>query len=852
MGEEKKYSILGELAKCSGFSIALMTTFNFEIRFFERAVLNLLLAKDVKKISLFVDSGELTSALNSFDIHHNGSHIGRKYMVNPVEMKGAFHPKLILLLGEKKARLFVGSANIKSSGYAINNEIFNFIDYSPDHPEYLDVIVAAINFFQTINDMSYKLDNEVIKEAKEFIYYHRASANGELHLLNNTKTDFLTQISALITEKVTSIDVAVPYYDKELAALQALKDRFPKAKTHLFIQNKLSTFPIDYNKENHVVEHITTFSGFRSNSGSVGIFYHGKVFRFNTENNSFVLYGSANCTQSALTKATCEGGNVECGFFEKGGLNEFDDFFDSIVEDESEKFTSQPMVFEKEKPDVFVYRYGVAKRILELHISYTKRIEDLMITVGSQKLEYSYSNTELIVSIPEELRGMLSDIFEISICYGDKEEILRCWTYSAITLANNRAYRGNDDDLSYFDVNATGDKYLQDRIRVLKADATCLSDLQEQKDVQKYINQIKQEQEGEDGEAEDYIIDFEIPDEYRYAYKQYKNVERIRGIFLQRFFGAYSTRETEQNQVSISLKNTDETVADETPKRRKATSEEKSFENFIKGKVRGMLNDLFVKAVELDHYVSLVQVIIEIFDKYRKQENVEDIFLPDYVVTTKIQFLGKILSKRIETGIKNEEFDGTLICMSFDAILEDYLFLRRLDDQEEAKRYEFLGKNLLIRLEKYYNLRQIYPTYIKKLIRVGTRNALTLGNDASCRYIDELYGYKDYDMLVQYITERYSGAKVYIKGSTLNIDYQTQNIRACLRPDTDVLKEISRYSRNVSRLKYVMISIQSIDGSFDHLESIVHTINIDYNQWKYAEKGRDGMVFTSKTQFIGF
>lgn len=52
--EEKRYSILDELAKCSGYDIALMTTFNFEIGFFERAVLNRLYAKDVKTISLFV------------------------------------------------------------------------------------------------------------------------------------------------------------------------------------------------------------------------------------------------------------------------------------------------------------------------------------------------------------------------------------------------------------------------------------------------------------------------------------------------------------------------------------------------------------------------------------------------------------------------------------------------------------------------------------------------------------------------------------------------------------------------------------------------------------------------------
>ena len=82
--EEQKINIIDELARCSGYDIAIMTTFNFEIDFFERAVLNRLIAKDIKTISVFVDSDELVKALGKFDFKHNGCHMGRKYMVNPV------------------------------------------------------------------------------------------------------------------------------------------------------------------------------------------------------------------------------------------------------------------------------------------------------------------------------------------------------------------------------------------------------------------------------------------------------------------------------------------------------------------------------------------------------------------------------------------------------------------------------------------------------------------------------------------------------------------------------------------------------------------------------------------------
>ncbi len=44
-------------------------------------------------------------------------------------------------------------------------------------------------------------------------------------------------------------------------------------------------------------------------------FYHGKVFRINTENSSYILYGSSNCTLSALAKTYHDGRNIEFNIY---------------------------------------------------------------------------------------------------------------------------------------------------------------------------------------------------------------------------------------------------------------------------------------------------------------------------------------------------------------------------------------------------------------------------------------------------------------------------------------------------------------------------------------------------------
>ena len=110
MGRNDSYSLLDILQKSVGYDIALLTTYNFDIRLFERAILNSLYSNNVRKVSIYIDSEELTKSLQSV----RTCQIGRKYMINPIRINSTFHPKVVLLLGEKKARLIPGHAAVAS------------------------------------------------------------------------------------------------------------------------------------------------------------------------------------------------------------------------------------------------------------------------------------------------------------------------------------------------------------------------------------------------------------------------------------------------------------------------------------------------------------------------------------------------------------------------------------------------------------------------------------------------------------------------------------------------------------------------------------------------------------------
>ena len=374
MAQEKKYKLLEEVARCSGYDIALMTTFNFDIKFFERAILNPLYARGLKKISIFVDAKELNESIK----HVENCHLGRKYMVNPVEMNGSFHPKLVLLLGEKKARLFVGSANLTASGYTTNNEVFNFFDYSSKNQENLDIINAAITFFVEINSLSYKQDSELIREVVNLKYYKRSEQSGDSVLLYNTKVSILEQVAERITQKVKDIKVIVPYYDSKLSALKAIKKTFPDAKTHLYLYKYLNTFPTQIDDRERISDEIEVFEKFNSNTTySSTNFYHGKVFLFRCANADYVLYGSANCTQSALVKIKTDNGNVECDCFERGSKGEFDYFIDNLRISDDDEYTSRPLTYETAPKSCFTFKYGKYDNGMRLHFGFGKKHSDI-------------------------------------------------------------------------------------------------------------------------------------------------------------------------------------------------------------------------------------------------------------------------------------------------------------------------------------------------------------------------------------------------------------------------------------------------------------------------------------------
>ena len=855
MGRNDSYSLLDILQKSVGYDIALLTTYNFDIRLFEQAILNSLFTNNVRKVSVYVDAEELVKSLQSV----RSCQIGRKYMINPIRINSTFHPKVVLLLGKKKARLILGSANITTPGYTTNNEVFNFIDYSDKDPKYLDLIVSAIGFFNSIDNNSDQLDRELIEEAASYPYYHRTRHNEETYYLHNLKDSILSQARQLISDDVQRISIAVPYYDGELSAYKEIQAQFPNAVMQLYIQNHKSTFPVDYNHNNQVVNNIMPFAGFRQGKDNCkNNFYHGKVFLFQSAMNSYVLYGSANCTQAALTKSFAEGGNIECDLFEIGDREEFDYFFENIEIRKDEKLTSQALEYAPSVQPAVVFKYGEVKDDIWLYFLLRNKHEIPTVNLGNAKLYTMIENDELIAIIPSERASSLTDLFDVSLQYSDREEVCRCWTFSKEALKKSREKLTDTGSLKDFDINPGSDRFIEDRRRLLEAELMCLPDILSYREKDAIFTQIKEEAEADEDEVEsssDFVVDIDIPDEYRAAYRQYQYVERIRGVFNRHFFSMNSgcLLPGSKGKIAKSSEGLDaEPIS--TTQARTATTEERSFERFVKRRVKGMLNDQYVAAIGIDHYIALLSVLFEIFYKYNVREKVKDIFQNEYVAQTRAELMGKAMAKDRTKEIKKfDETSAALLEQSYKVIFDNYIYRTKAEDTDEQYRYDQINKKLLMRMQDVYGIRNVFKDDVVAVItgNSNNKNLQQISVSAMVSYIDKLFGYMGMDQLAELIGKVYSQPDISLKGSVFTISALSTNISNCFKPDVPVLQEIKKYSRNVAPIEVVKIIVRPVNAQkTTRISRIEHTIKMTRNSWTCSIVYKDGSRKDERAKYI--
>ncbi len=680
-------------------------------------------------------------------------------------------------------------------------------------------------------------------------YNRKASLNDTVWFLENTEESILRQAAAVIKEEIRSIKIAVPYYDNSLSALKPVREFFPRAHIRLYLQHGKSTFPENLHKDYY--NDINVFETVHAPGNENSHFYHGKVFLLKGVETSYILFGSSNCTMSALTKSKAEEGNVEANLLIRGLPEDFDYYFEQFPVAEGKNPESQIVTYASEEKTNYFFKYGVAEKNLILHIGFLRESNPVFL-LQNEKLHWKKVDDEIVIQTDAE---NVDSIFDITVRYENCEEIIRCWYINRELLELNRISMSGENKLQDAEDFGIGEKFLPDYERLLKEMDSCKADfLNTRQLIAPILNQNglqENEEEPDPKSEEDFVIHVDLSDEDYAAYSKFKMIETIRGRVISRylssppiFYQALTHQLTEKHEKT-------EAYIEEEPKRRRATSEEKLFERFVKRCVRGMLDEEFAQMTDINQYFGLIAVVFEILEKYNRKEKVEGIFPDEYVINTRCALLTLFLKKPVLEWENKDKLLEKILAI----ILDNNLIIQTFDSVEKQGTYDQKNRRLLLSTDNLFSIRETFQNHIK----IEPEWVLTEKDQKAMKraisHMENLFGYKTLNQIQDMLRKNQGKASALVYNNIKKriwIVVLTDNPGKHQKPDTTIIRAIDRYSLHVNKVKTVVFEFKKQHyKTTDSVIRVQHTIDLERRNWSYfIEDGNNNKKYFSSSFLV--
>jgi hypothetical protein len=216
---------------------------------------------------------------------------------------GAFHPKLVVITGERSATVAVGSGNLTLGGWHENAELWTILRGDAE---------GALGTFHQLAAWLRGLPRQVRFSARvEDALGRVADALDRLpatdpgpRLVSSLERPIIDQLPA---GPVDTLTVATPFLDEQAHAVDALAERLSPQRLEVLVQLGIGVFAGEalaqvLARQQGVALPIDTSR-----------YHHGKLFEWASAGRRFALTGSPNASAAALLLAMADGGNCELG-----------------------------------------------------------------------------------------------------------------------------------------------------------------------------------------------------------------------------------------------------------------------------------------------------------------------------------------------------------------------------------------------------------------------------------------------------------------------------------------------------------------------------------------------------------
>ncbi len=322
----KKLSRLSALW-AKGYHSSIMTTYSVDLAFYEHAIHSSLRRGRVKTELLLADATMLGQALSARP--GEVRRVGQAYAIQPISIRGAFHPKVHLRLGKASAWLDVGSGNVTAAGWLRNLEVHASFEASMDGAG-SRLMPLMRKAFDYLGDFAASAPGSVAKRllddaADRAPWMHTVTTNSApIELDDGTAIDvwcdrggdrpsLMERLQTQVSQDAAarSLWILSPYWDSSLQGLRALHAAVGAASTQIILPDRHG-FPV-----NALSADDAHFSFLRLPMTPAARFAHAKVFIVQTDRWDHLVFGSANCSDDALGLAPGPSRNAEVSLYRR-------------------------------------------------------------------------------------------------------------------------------------------------------------------------------------------------------------------------------------------------------------------------------------------------------------------------------------------------------------------------------------------------------------------------------------------------------------------------------------------------------------------------------------------------------
>lgn len=297
MQDSDKLSLYQAIAE-GGYEAAVVASYAVNFPFYERVVLRRLQAAGCRHNILIADGQQCAQQLASAQAAPQFS--GSDYLLLPVQSTAAFHPKFIMLLGKRGARLFLGSHNVTLAGFGLNREISTALTCAADGPS----VAHAQNVWRFVRAWTAGFHDRIVdviaateRVAPWLVGGHQTVASPIIIGSEPSGTSLWEAFKVHLGAPVSRVTVVSPYFDSKLAFIEYLHSELKPKECVVAVHPKFSKLPPNA----RTLSPRTRFVDVSGLDDSWADRYlHAKLYLFElTNGGTVVVLGSANASAPA-------------------------------------------------------------------------------------------------------------------------------------------------------------------------------------------------------------------------------------------------------------------------------------------------------------------------------------------------------------------------------------------------------------------------------------------------------------------------------------------------------------------------------------------------------------------------